>query len=65
MKPQVADYDEALRIDPGAPAILSERHYAEGVLNFYEKGIVWFDEKIRQNPDDVETYKIRGKQNAF
>ena len=61
----IADYDEALRIDPGAPAILSERQEAEGILNFYEEGIVGFDETICQNPDDVRGYKIRGETKGF
>lgn len=61
----ITDYDKALKIDPGAPAILSERQDAEDVLNFYEKGIAEFDEKIRENPDDVKTYKIRGETKGF
>ena len=61
----ITDYDEALKIDPGAPGIFSERQDVEDILNFYEEGIVGFDEKIQQNPDDVKTYKIRGETKGF
>ena len=61
----IADYDEALKIDPGTPGILAERQDAEDILNFYEEGIEGLNEKIRQNPDDVKTYKIRGETKGF
>ncbi len=61
----IDDYNKALRYDPGASAIISERQEAEDILNFYEEAIVEFDEHIRQNPDDVKTYKIRGETKGF
>jgi len=66
----IVDFDEALRLKLGAPECLiaevqSWRKEAEGILNFYEEGIVRLDEKIRQNPDDISTYKIRGETKGF
>ena len=67
----IVDFDEALRlIKQGDPECLTAeiqelREEAEGMLNFYEEGITRITERIRQNPNDIRDYKIRGESNGF
>ena len=67
----IVDFDEALRlIKHGDPECLTAeikelRAEAEGILNFYEEGIAGMAERIRQNPNDIRDYKIRGESNGF
>lgn len=61
----IADYDQALKIDPGDPELLFERQLVVDILNSYKNRITELDEKIQQNPDDVEAYKIRGEIKGF
>ena len=67
----IVDFDEALRlIKQGDPECLTAeiqelREEAEGILNFYEEGIAGITERIRQNPNDIRDYKIRGESNGF
>ena len=67
----IVDFNEALRfIKQGDPeCLLAEiqelRAEAEGILNFYEAGIAGITERIRQNPNDIRDYKIRGESNGF
>ncbi len=67
----IVDFDEALRlIKQGDPECLSAeiielRAEAEAMLNFYETGIVNIDERIRQKPDNIRDYKVRGETKAF
>lgn len=61
----MCDYNEALKLDPENSDIRSSLDEAEGILDFYNNGITHFDETIRQNPQDVRTYKIRGETKGF
>ncbi len=67
----IVDFDEALRlIKQGDPECLTTeiqelREEAESMLNFYEEGIAGITERIRQNPNDIRDYKIRGETNGF
>ena len=67
----IVDFNEALRlIKQGDPeCLLTEirelRAEAEGILNFYEEGIASMTERIRQNPNQIRDYKIRGESNGF
>ena len=66
----IVDFDEALRLKQGDPeCIIAEiqelREESVGMLNFYEEGIAGITERIRQNPNDIRDYKIRGETNGF
>lgn len=67
----IVDFDEALRlIKQGDPeCLLAEikelREESVGMLNFYEEGIAGITERIRQNPNNIRDYKIRGETNGF
>lgn len=67
----IVDFDAALRlIEQGDPeCLLAEikelREESVGMLNFYEEGIAGITERIRQNPNNIRDYKIRGESNGF
>lgn len=66
----IVDFDEASSLKQGDPeCIIAEikelREEAEGMLNFYEEGITRITERIRQNPNNIRDYKIRGESNGF
>ena len=67
----IVDFDEALRvIKQGDPeCIIAEiqelREESVGMLNFYEEGIAGITERIRQNPNNIRDYKIRGETKGF
>ena len=67
----IVDFNEALRlIKQGDPECLTaeiqeSRAEAESILNFYEEGIASMTERIRQNPNQIRDYKIRGESNGF
>ena len=66
----IVDCDEALRLKQEYPeCLIAEiqdlRAEAEGILNFYEEGIANMTERIRQNPNQIRDYKIRGESNGF
>ena len=66
----IVDFDEALRLKQGDPeCIIAEIHELReesvGMLNFYEEGIAGITERIRQNPNDIRDYKIRGETKGF
>ena len=66
----IVDFDEALRLKQGDPeCIIAEiqelREESVGMLNFYEEGIAGITERIRQNPNDIRDYKIRGETKGF
>ena len=65
----IVDFDEAIRLNPNHSELLDEvlgaRKEAEDILNFYEEGIASMAERIRQNPNAIRDYKIRGESNGF
>lgn len=66
----IVDCDEALRLKQEYPeCLIAEiqdlREEAKGMLNFYETGIAHITERIRQNPNAIRDYKIRGESNGF
>ena len=67
----IVDFDAALRlIKQGDPeCLLAEiqalREESVGMLNFYEEGIAGITERIRQNPNNIRDYKIRGETKGF
>lgn len=70
-KDAIVDFDAALRlIKQGDPeCLLAEiralREASVGMLNFYEEGIAGITERIRQNPNNIRDYKIRGETKGF
>lgn len=67
----IVDFDAVLRlIKQGNPeCLLAEiqelREEPVGMLKFYEEGIAGITERIRQNPNNVRDYKIRGETKGF
>ena len=61
----ILDFNEALRLDPSDSESLDGRKDAKDIQNFYEGGIARMDERIKQNPDDIRTRKIRGETKGF
>ena len=66
----IVDCDEALRLKQEYPeCLIAEiqdlREEAKGMLNFYETGIAHITGRIRQNPNAIRDYKIRGESNGF
>ena len=56
----IADYDEALRIDPQLAAAYYNRGNAKGVLGRYEEAIADYDEALRIDPQLATAYCNRG-----
>ena len=67
----IVDFDEALRLIKQADpeCLLDEikelRKESVAMLNFYEEGIAGITERIRQNPNNIRDYKIRGETKGF
>ena len=56
----IAEYDEAISIDPDFVEAYSSRGVAYALLNEDEKAIQDFSEAIRLSPDSADVYKNRG-----
>ena len=55
----IADYDEALRIDPQLAAACYNRGNAKGVLGRHEEAIADYDEALRIDPQLAAAYYNR------
>ena len=49
----IADYNEAIRLDPKMAAAYTQRGYAWEAKKDYEKAIADYTEAIRLNPNDT------------
>jgi tetratricopeptide (TPR) repeat protein len=65
----IAEYDEAIRLDPEYTEAYNNRGSAYAGLGQYQRAIQDFDEAIRLNPEYAEayynrglTYKLQGKK---
>ena len=56
----IADYDEALRLNPRYADAYTIRGLAKGNLGQHEEAIVDLDKALRLNPQDVNAYMARG-----
>ena len=56
----IAEFDEAVRIDPQLASAYSFRGTAHGLLGEYERAMVDLNEAIRLDPQDAEYYINRG-----
>ena len=56
----IADYDEAIRLNPDDAGVFNNRGNAKQDLEDYQGAIKDFDEAIRLNPDDAFAFNNRG-----
>ena len=56
----IADYDEAIRLNPDFTEALNNRGNAWGEKGEYDKAIADLNEAIRLKPDDVDAWNNRG-----
>ena len=57
----IADYDEAIRINPNYATDYNSRGFTKRRLGQYEGAIADYDEAIRLKPDFAIAYNDRGK----
>ena len=56
----IADYNEAIRINPESAQAYTNRGTVKGMLARHEEAIADFNEAIRINPQDTDAYNNRG-----
>ena len=59
----IADYDEAIRLEPDYAEAYNHRGIARRNLERYEEAIADYDEAIRLRPDFISTYYDRARAN--
>ncbi len=55
----IADYNEAIRLDPKNAAAYTSRAFAWSQKNEYDKAIADYNEVIRLHPQDAFAYTFR------
>lgn len=60
MKAALADYDQAIKINPGRAELYYDRGTALSESKEYDKALVDFDEYIKRSPKEVKGYNGRG-----
>lgn len=57
----IADFDHALRLEPGAAYIYANRAGAKSSLGLYREAIADYDQALRLEPDHTVAYVSRGR----
>ena len=61
----IADFDEAIRLDPNDAGAYNNRGVVKKWLNQLEEALIDFDEAIHLNPDDADAYSNRAEMKAM
>ncbi len=61
----IADFNEAIRINPGAADFYQNRGEARFILENFEAAIKDYDQAIQLNPDYAEAYGSRASANIM
>ena len=61
----IADYEQALRLDPGYAAAYSNRGVTYGNLGDHTQAITDYDQALRLDPSLAKTYQNRGISHEF
>jgi len=56
----IADFSEALKLNPRDTAILERRAYVEMKVNDFDKALADYSEAMKINPKEVRYYNLRG-----
>jgi tetratricopeptide (TPR) repeat protein len=56
----IAEYNQALRLDPNNEAVYYNRGRAYGLKGDFDRSIADFTQTIRLNPNDADNYAMRG-----